>query len=476
MLNVQQRVDLHRLAKGAGALLLVAALGLSGAALAEPGNMKVTVRKAEGSVQVTKAGQWIKAEEGMTLLPGSKVKTGPEGEAVLSWDNGNVLKLKPLTNMTIKTLTKDGDTTKASLTVKSGSVFAKVKELKTAESSFVVGTPTAVAGVRGTAFNVSVDGKGARQGYLDQGDAYGRAFGGDTFASGEGVALGRDFAMAPVGSNSSVLLDGPDGLNRVVAGPMYAEVGDDAAADDSAPPATDDTAAPDDTTGTDDVGGDTDPPETEIAVVEGEVAAGEMPEGTDIDEVDPGETFEEVDEFEEVGAGEMLDITDDGIGDIEEIPEDDLAGLEEDNSETQEVADAGGDDTELTNEKEEEVKDDGAGPQTGGQQQGGQKQPSEEEKKEEGGVEGGGSGGQQGSGGQEGGGEGDGGDGGDDGGEPVGDDGGGDASFDDGGGDFDDDVTGAVDDVNDINDTIDVIEDIEDLLDESTGALEIIIE
>ena len=231
-----------------GVLTLAGALISTGAAFGQ--NMKVTVRKAAGQVQVSTGGAWTKATVGQKLLPGTKVKTGPGGEAILTWDNGNVLKIRPLTQMTIAALTKSGVATDVLLTVKKGSVFAKVKKLKTPDSSFIIGTPTAVAGVRGTT----------------------------------------------------------------------EEVGDEG-----------------------------------VKVIEGDVQANELPEGTSLEDLEKGEfnaeEFQETNEGMDLGEGEQVETDEEGMGEKEDIPEEEMNELKEEQEETEQIAEEVKDDTTTTEEK-----------------------------------------------------------------------------------------------------------------------------
>lgn len=323
-----------------GVLTLAGALISTGAAMAQ-GNMKVTVRKAAGQVQVSSGGAWTKATVGQKLLPGTKVKTGPGGEAILTWDNGNVLKIRPLTQMTIAALTKVGATTDALLTVKKGSVFAKVKKLKTPNSSFIIGTPTAVAGVRGTSEEVGEDG---------------------------------------------------------------------------------------------------------VKVIEGEVQANELPEGTTLEDLEKGEfnaeEFQETNEGMSLEEGEQVETEGDGLGEKEDIPEEEMNELKEEQEETEQIAEEVKDDTATTEEKAGEEEE-------GEESEEENKEESKEdgeEAEEEGATE-------EETGAEEGGGE-------------VGEV-----------EEFDTDALENLDNIDElVNDTIEGVEDAEEIFEENTGSLDIIIE
>lgn len=104
---------------------------------------------------------WRKAEKGLVLEKGDKIKTGANSEAVLQWANGHKVKVYALCMLNIEELSSSGSSEKTSLNVESGKIFAKANKLKSDKSAFQVETPTAVAGVRGTQFMVEVSDDGA---------------------------------------------------------------------------------------------------------------------------------------------------------------------------------------------------------------------------------------------------------------------------------------------------------------------------
>lgn len=190
---------------------VVASAYLTGAGPAFAANMKVTVRKVVGDVQTAQGAKWVKATVGMQLVSGAKIKTGSGGEALLTWDNGNVVKLRPLSNLVLTQVAKTGSTTNVALDIQKGGVFAKVKKLQNAKSSFNVGTPTAVAGVRGTAGEMNVSGVRLTEGSmvgaprvegadLSDPDAMNKNFedNGVTFEQGQELPFTSD-GLGPVG-------------------------------------------------------------------------------------------------------------------------------------------------------------------------------------------------------------------------------------------------------------------------------------
>lgn len=119
-----------------------------GAASAAP--MKVTVDKVQGTVQVSKGSGWAALKNGDTVPVGADVKTGAGSSCILKWAGGNVIKITPMSTVSVSAERTAAGDEKSSVNLKQGKVNAHAKKLSTAGSSFDVKTPTAVAGVRGT--------------------------------------------------------------------------------------------------------------------------------------------------------------------------------------------------------------------------------------------------------------------------------------------------------------------------------------
>jgi hypothetical protein len=119
-----------------------------GAASAAP--MKVTVDKVQGTVQVSKGSGWAALKNGDTVPVGADVKTGAGSSCILKWAGGNVIKITPMSTVSVSAERTAAGDEKSSVNLKQGKVNAHAKKLSTAGSSFNVKTPTAVAGVRGT--------------------------------------------------------------------------------------------------------------------------------------------------------------------------------------------------------------------------------------------------------------------------------------------------------------------------------------
>lgn len=119
---------------------------------------------AIGSVRATPGGgRAFEVAIGDRLDVGTTVETARDGEAELAFPGGHRLALRPGTTLVIDEASIAGATSGAAapggrtrLSVTGGRLRTVVGQLSGAESAFVVATPSAVAGVRGTDFIVSV--------------------------------------------------------------------------------------------------------------------------------------------------------------------------------------------------------------------------------------------------------------------------------------------------------------------------------
>lgn len=135
---------------------LIMALALSAPAAAE--NYKAVAGNIKGTVQMsTGSGSWKAVKNHDKLRMGDKVKTGADGSVILSFGQGNVLALSPLTSITIEDISSRGNTKSSVIRVESGRMLATARKLKTPDSVFEVRTPHGSAGVRGSEVAVTVD-------------------------------------------------------------------------------------------------------------------------------------------------------------------------------------------------------------------------------------------------------------------------------------------------------------------------------
>lgn len=128
--------------------------------IARAGSVRATLMDVAGDVQVQReeGAKWRDARDGTRLSDGYTVKTGDDGKAVITWGLGNVVKVYPLTSIAVDELEADAATGDAAsdLSLGHGRVMAQVGKLASRNSHFNIKTPTAVAGVRGTSFDLDM--------------------------------------------------------------------------------------------------------------------------------------------------------------------------------------------------------------------------------------------------------------------------------------------------------------------------------
>ncbi len=118
-----------------------------------------SVKFLRGRVQRKTNGRWMPIRRaGTVLLQHDVIKTGNKSKIEIHFDNGSLLQLSSNSTLSLKQYSFSSKGRKTNVNLKSGSLFANVNKLRR-KSSFKVSTVTAVAGVRGTQFYVSIDKK-----------------------------------------------------------------------------------------------------------------------------------------------------------------------------------------------------------------------------------------------------------------------------------------------------------------------------
>ena len=113
-----------------------------------------------GEVQAEKQGTWTDLEIGAKLAKGDSVKVGPASECQLKFASMAVVSIRENTQVTIDALALNDSTSQVKLGLQAGTVLSKVKKLAGGDT-YAVRTQTAVGGVRGTEFGVTVTPQGS---------------------------------------------------------------------------------------------------------------------------------------------------------------------------------------------------------------------------------------------------------------------------------------------------------------------------
>ena len=107
----------------------------------------------EGTVQVMKKGaaDWKNARPGMPLEVGDQVYTQAESFAEIRYTIGTVLRMDEKTKVTLESSSEKTVKSKSAI----GTVWINMRKLVSTGKEFEVSTPTAVAAIRGTVFDMS---------------------------------------------------------------------------------------------------------------------------------------------------------------------------------------------------------------------------------------------------------------------------------------------------------------------------------
>lgn len=142
----------------AGAALLA---GMA-SAYAAPQQGKAIVRSVTGTAEYSTGGAWAPLKSGAELGAGSTIRTGAGGDVVLDLGaNGKHIAITANSILSLDKLTFEttgADTiSETQLDLKAGRIIGDVNKTSPA-SRFEIKTPTGVAGIRGTKFDISANG------------------------------------------------------------------------------------------------------------------------------------------------------------------------------------------------------------------------------------------------------------------------------------------------------------------------------
>jgi len=123
------------------------------------------ISNVRGSVELQAPGDggYKPVTQDRNARAGSIIRTGADGRATLRWADGTTLRVGPNSTLTIDKcrFDKRHASTLSHFTLSAGRVWVHVVKMLSAESKFEISTPTATAGVRGTAFAMDVASDGA---------------------------------------------------------------------------------------------------------------------------------------------------------------------------------------------------------------------------------------------------------------------------------------------------------------------------
>lgn len=139
-------------------LLLTVMILFSQVARADSNMRAARIKNVSGTAKIKKAGgeKAYPALEGMGLVQGDSIITGSSGQVILEMDGDKEVRIGSNTQMILSELVKSASAmgSKTSLGLLSGKVLITINKKLSQDSKFEIKTPTAIMGVRGTAFYV----------------------------------------------------------------------------------------------------------------------------------------------------------------------------------------------------------------------------------------------------------------------------------------------------------------------------------
>lgn len=112
----------------------------------------------KGDVKVMRGAETLKAKVTLGINEGDSVVSGKDARAKIVMTDKNVIHISPNTELKIEAYVNNGQQKNVELNLKEGKVRNNVEQTYDGDKSkFIIKTPTAVAGVRGTQFITSFD-------------------------------------------------------------------------------------------------------------------------------------------------------------------------------------------------------------------------------------------------------------------------------------------------------------------------------
>jgi hypothetical protein len=112
----------------------------------------------KGEVKVVRGSETLKAKVPLGVYQGDTVISAKDARAKIVMNDKNVIHISPSTELKIETYVNNGQQKNVELNLKEGKVRNNVEQTYDGDKNkFIIKTPTAVAGVRGTQFITSFD-------------------------------------------------------------------------------------------------------------------------------------------------------------------------------------------------------------------------------------------------------------------------------------------------------------------------------
>ncbi len=123
------------------------------------------VSEVSGTVNITRKGDehTIPLGERRLVQAGDSLSTAPEGRCTLNWIDGTRIRIEPNTELTVQKCQVYKGAEHSAFRLDIGKVWIRVLRMLSQQDKFLINTPTATAGVRGTMFAVEVAADGSTE-------------------------------------------------------------------------------------------------------------------------------------------------------------------------------------------------------------------------------------------------------------------------------------------------------------------------
>ncbi len=123
------------------------------------------VSEVSGTVNITHKGKenTIPLGERRLVQAGDKIDTGAEGRCTLNWIDGTRIRMEPGTELTVQKCQIYKGAEQSAFRLDIGKIWIRVLRVLSQQDKFLINTPTATAGVRGTMFAVEVAADGSTE-------------------------------------------------------------------------------------------------------------------------------------------------------------------------------------------------------------------------------------------------------------------------------------------------------------------------
>lgn len=132
-------------------MLAVMMIFAAGSAFAQDNAITIVGMAGQVSVKIAPSADWVEAKVGMMLKAKDEVKTGEKGVVIMELPSKSSVSLKPNSQAVLDELVYEAAAKKIGVNMSVGEIRVIIDKVDS-PSEFVVKTPTAISGARGTTY------------------------------------------------------------------------------------------------------------------------------------------------------------------------------------------------------------------------------------------------------------------------------------------------------------------------------------